>query len=139
MIHVRTHENTIGTKSSRRGAGHGGADTKFPRFITGGAHHSALSRRRADNHRTAPQPWVVALFDGRVKRVHIQMENHTIHRQQRLPRTLQSQKICHFLSSAPLGEFAGHPFSSRDHSRPFESMMMVTGPSLVRLTFMSAP
>ena len=128
-----------GTKPSRRCTWHGGTHPKFPRLIAGGTHHPALRRGRADDHRPAAQPWVVALFHRSVKRVHIRMEDDTMHRQGRLPRTLQSQNICPVLSSARLGETAGHPFSSRVHSRLFESMRMVTGPSLVRLTFMSAP
>src|ERR1039458_2847936 len=76
MIHSRTHENAIGTKPPRCGAGHGGADPELPRLITGGTHHPALGRGRADDHRPAAQPRVVPLLHGSEKRIHIKMEDY---------------------------------------------------------------
>src|ERR1035437_7863980 len=57
---------------------------KLPRLIAGGTHHSALGRGRADNHRSATQLRVVALFHGSVKRVHVEMKDHTKHRSGKL-------------------------------------------------------
>src|ERR1017187_5367583 len=92
MIHARTHKNALGTKPPRRRAGQSRMHPKLPRFITGGAHHSALCRRRANDHRTATQLRVVALFNGSKECVHVQMADHTKHRAGRLPRTPKKLK-----------------------------------------------
>jgi hypothetical protein len=44
-----------------------------------------LCRWRADDDGLAAQGWVIALFDGRVEGVHIEMENDSVHVLNQLP------------------------------------------------------
>jgi hypothetical protein len=61
-------------------------------LITGGTHHAALGRWRADNHRLAAQLRVIALFHGRIKRIHIEMKHDSEHSGDRLSRPVKRLK-----------------------------------------------
>jgi hypothetical protein len=73
-VETRLHENQVralATCSDRR---HRGADAELPRFIACGRHDASLAGA-SDGDRFAAQIWVVALFDGRVKRIHVDMND----------------------------------------------------------------
>src|SRR5580658_9915291 len=94
MIHARAHEYAIGTKSPGGRTGHGRADTKLPCLIAGGTYDPSLSRRRAHDHRSATQTWIVALLYRRVKGVHVQVEHYSKHHFGRLARKPGGRKAC---------------------------------------------
>ena len=79
MLHARSDENAFRTKPPRRDAGHGGPDAEFARFVAGRANDTALRRRRADDDRLAAQRRIIALLDGRVESVHVEMEDDAEH------------------------------------------------------------
>src|SRR5262245_46277095 len=74
MLHARWHKDTFGTQTSCGGAGHGRADAKPPRFITGRAHDSALRWRTSHNDRLSAQSRMVALLDRGIEGIHVEVE-----------------------------------------------------------------
>jgi hypothetical protein len=52
-------------------------DSVFPRFITCRRNDATIAAT-ADNQRLAKQCRIIALFDGGVKRIHIDMQNFSL-------------------------------------------------------------
>jgi hypothetical protein len=50
-------------------------DAEGTRFITGRSHHTSAIRLSADRYGPACQRWIVALFDRRVERVHVDVKD----------------------------------------------------------------
>lgn len=80
VVHLGPDECAPGAEPAGRGAGHRRADTILPGLVAGGADYPALGGRRPDNHRLAAERRIVALLDGGIKRIHVQMEDHPKHR-----------------------------------------------------------
>src|SRR5438874_1569234 len=94
MRHPRPHKNAAWTQPSRSHAGHRRADAKLARFVAGGADHSTLSWRTANDHRLPKQLWIVPLLNRGVKRIHIEMQDHAGHREEKqiTPRSISAEK-----------------------------------------------
>jgi hypothetical protein len=67
-VETRFHESQLGALTTR------GADAELPRFIACGRHDATFAGA-SDGDRFAAQIRVVALFDGRVKRIHVDMND----------------------------------------------------------------
>ncbi len=71
---IRGHEHRIRTQPLRAYRGHRRAHAEHARFVGGRAHHRAHAAPR-HHHRFAPQRGIVALLHGRVKRIHVDVND----------------------------------------------------------------
>ena len=71
FLHVRRHIGGVRAELARLEDRHGGADAKGARHIAAGEHHAALAP--ADDDRLVGERGVVALFDGGVEGVAVDM------------------------------------------------------------------
>ena len=72
---VGRDDGEVGTEADRPGHRHGGPDAEGPRLVAGRRHHAAPLRPAADGDGLASQLGPVALFDGRVERVHVDVDD----------------------------------------------------------------
>ena len=73
-VEPRLHEDQVGTLPLRADGGHRGADAESPRLIARGGHDAPLARA-ADRHRLAAKIGIVALLDGGVEGVHVDVDD----------------------------------------------------------------
>ena len=73
FLHVRRHIGRMRAKLAGLEDRHGGADAEGARHIAAGQHDAALAA--ADDHRLVGERRVVALLDGGVERVAIDMRD----------------------------------------------------------------
>src|SRR5690606_27854502 len=69
----------MGTLAQRRDGGHGGVDAVLPRLVAGGGHHTPFASIAHSDRLTAIIR-IVALLDGGVERIHIDMDDLAVHR-----------------------------------------------------------
>src|SRR5438270_9917745 len=69
---IRRQEHRIGTETFRSNSRHRRTHAKLSCFVGGGANDRAIP---APRDRLAPQLRIVALLDGRIKRVHVDMND----------------------------------------------------------------
>ena len=74
-LEARFYEDQIGTLSFARNGRHRRAHGEFAGFVARCSHDPALP---ADDHRFAAKLWIIPLFDGRVKGVHVDINNLTL-------------------------------------------------------------
>ena len=67
-------EHELGTSAHRNGRRHRGANPKAPRFVTRRRNHASL-RRIADRHRSIFKIQVIALLDGRIESIHVDVND----------------------------------------------------------------
>jgi hypothetical protein len=79
FVHVWSNENAVRAETSGSDTGHGRANAKLSRFVTGGGDNAALGRRTADDHGLAPKIGIVPLFYRSVERVHVDKTNNSKH------------------------------------------------------------
>src|SRR5207247_3992080 len=70
-----TDERGVRTETSGTPDGHGRADSEASRLVRGGGDDATPLRIGADDDRAAPQLGVVALLDGCVERIHVDVED----------------------------------------------------------------
>ena len=77
-LHARTHAHRVGAQAQRLAHRHGGAHAKAAHFVAGRGHDAAAAAP-ADDHRQAGERGIVVLLDGRVERVHVDMQHRACH------------------------------------------------------------
>jgi len=71
---IRSDEDRIGTQALRSHCWYGRAGPEAPRLVRSRAHDRAVAFP-SDNHGFAAQLRIIALLDGGVKRVHVDMDD----------------------------------------------------------------
>ena len=79
FIEIGMHEDAVGALPVGILDVHAGADAVFPRLVAAGGHHAPFRGKGADDQRLAPEGRVVPHFHRRVERVHIHMDDDTVH------------------------------------------------------------
>src|ERR1700733_1942754 len=75
-VEPRRDEHELGTPSHRDRRRHRGANPEASRFVTRGSNHASL-RRVANRHRSILEIGIVALLDGRIESVHVNVNDLT--------------------------------------------------------------
>ena len=73
--HARLHEDAVRTLLVRRAARHGGTHPEHPRLVAARGDDAPLVRTRPHDDGQAAPGGVVALFDGREERIHVDVQN----------------------------------------------------------------
>ena len=95
---VNGHEDQLRTQGDRRAGRHGRANAIWPRLVAGGHHDSPAARSATNGNRLAAQRVVVALLDGRVERVQINVQDGSRPRvvaHIKMMRRAEAQLACH--------------------------------------------
>jgi len=71
---IRSDEDRIGTQALRSHRWHGRSHAEAPGLVRSRTHDRAVAFP-GDNHGLAAQLWIIALLDGGVKRVHVDMDD----------------------------------------------------------------
>jgi hypothetical protein len=71
---IRGQEHGAGTQAFGANCRHGGTHAELSRFIRSGAHNGPAAAPR-DNDRLTPQRGIIPLLYGRIKRVHVDMND----------------------------------------------------------------
>lgn len=79
QVHPGPDKDAVGAEPAGGPAGHGRADPETSRLVARRSDDPALIRRRTHDDGTSLQARILALFDGRVKSVHIEVENDPRH------------------------------------------------------------
>ena len=73
-VEARLDEDKFGAAAARGHGRHGRAHAEFPRLVAGGGDDAAFAGA-ADGDRLAAQVRIVALLDGRIERIHVDMDD----------------------------------------------------------------
>ena len=76
MVHSRLHEHRVRAELSGPSRGHRAVDAELSRRVVRGRDDATSFRGSTNDDRLADEGRIIAFFDGRLERVHIDMEDH---------------------------------------------------------------
>src|SRR5688500_3447093 len=85
-LHAMAHDDRFGAAAHRFGHRHRGVDAELARFVRA-RRDDAAARRATDENRLAAQLRIIALLDGRVERVEVDVEDRAHYETRKAYRT----------------------------------------------------